>query len=379
MTWFGRPKSTEVEEKVPAISAWVVGHADKKPYDLPGLVNAEHVPELWDDAGDCLVYLFPRTSGKGPSFRIDSGLLVSSTMLSELVIPVEAGISQTYLNDPSTPPMTPKSGVSEFELYMPISLKSDSELPIQPTPESAAEDNETLVAARNFFAFLAGQSLIATQRNPSLFSIFMKLSDTLKRFEFSNYDGSTFGEVATSSFDSYVEELGLTDVKTSPEKTVEGIVLGERMKSIKLYNEAFTHAAGKHEEIVKLGSPKFKLISPITINRLSRAAMDLEKRTASVRHTLEDFDFPAIFSGTLSSKTADERKTVNFDTWRDSFFATRKFIMAFYKGRYGSWPPKASLGSSHDEHERQATEDGLDCSGPSKCIWTVDKVFSKLS
>ncbi|KAI5274585.1 hypothetical protein E4T47_02361 [Aureobasidium subglaciale] len=70
--------------------------------------------------------------------------------------------------------------------------------------------------------------------------------------------------------------------------------------------------------------------------------MDLEKRTASVRHTLEDFDFPQIFSGTLNSKTVDERKDVDFDLLRNSFFSTRRFVLSFYKAHYGSWPPKAS-------------------------------------
>lgn len=195
---------------------------------------------------------------------------------------------------------------------------------------------------RNLFAFLAGESLVSTRRAPTIFSVFIKISEALKQLGFSNADGSTFGEIATSSFDQYVNELGLADVRSSHEKTIEGIILGERMKNIRLYNEAFTHAAGKYNELLKLGDPKFKLISPITTNRLSRAVMDLEKRTASVRHTIEDFDFPQLFSGILNSKTADERKDVDFDVLRDSFLTTRKFVISFYKNRYGSWPPKAS-------------------------------------
>ncbi|GAB7353977.1 hypothetical protein MBLNU459_g4573t1 [Dothideomycetes sp. NU459] len=186
-----------------------------------------------------------------------------------------------------------------------------------------------------------GRSLVATKKHPSIYSIFMRLSELLKTYGFSNLDGSTFGEVASNSLDHYIDELGLADVRMSHERTVEAIVLGEHMKSIKLYNEAFTHAVGKHEDIVKLNYPKFRLISPIIVNRLSRAAMDLDKRTASVRHALEDFDFPSIFSGILGSKTADERKSVNFHTWKDSFFATRKFVIHYYKHRYGAWPPKA--------------------------------------
>ncbi|THX34055.1 hypothetical protein D6D12_01178 [Aureobasidium pullulans] len=297
---------------------------------------------LWDDSADCQVYLFPRTSGKGPSFRIQSALLDSSKLLSEMVLPLETVVANLRLDDPSTPPTTPKSGSTNYLLFMPIALKSDSVLSPTSNSQGLSEDEETLVAIRNLFAFLTGQSLVATRSNPTVFSVFMRLAETIREFGFSNFDGSTFGDIVTSSFDSYVDELGLADLGSSREKTIEGIVLGERMKSIKLYNEAFTHAVGKYDELLRLQDPKLRLISPISSNRLGRAAMDLDKRTASVRQTLENFDFPALFSGTLNSKTADERKEVDFNGLRDSFFATRKFVISFYKTRYGSWPPKAS-------------------------------------
>lgn len=221
-------------------------------------------------------------------------------------------------------------------------MKSDITLSVSTGSLRLSDDEDTLVAIRNLFAFLAGESLVATRDTPTNFSVFVKISETLRQFGFSNADGSTFGELTTSSFDRCVKELGLADVRSSREKTIEGIILGEHMKNIKLYNEAFTHAAGKYNELLRLGSPKFGLISPISINRLSRAAMDLEKRSASVRHTLGDFDFPQLFSGILNSKTADERKDVDFNILRDSFFATRKSVISFYKNRFGSWPPKAS-------------------------------------
>lgn len=237
--------------------------------------------------------------------------------------------------------MTPKSG-SRYQLFLPITLKSDVALSVPNGCQGISSDEETLVATRNLFAFLAGKSLVATQENPNVFSVFIKVADALKQFGFSNFDGSTFGEIATSSFDKYVDELGLADVRSSRERTIDSMILGERMKSIKLYNEAFTHASGKYDELSRLGSPRFRLISPISANRLGRAAMDLEKRTASVRHTLEDFDFPQLFSGFLNSKTVDERKDVDFDILRDSFLATRKFVISYYKIRFGSWPPKTS-------------------------------------
>ncbi|KAG9833885.1 DUF1740-domain-containing protein, partial [Aureobasidium melanogenum] len=337
-SWFGRSKSTESIERGP--KAWVIGHPERRPYDLGRLAGGEQLLELWDETADCEVHLFPRTSGKGPSFRIDSALLASSKLLSELVIPFKTDFD-TSTGEPHTPPMTPKSE-SRSQLFLPITLKSDIALSVPNNCQGLSSDEDTLVTTRNLFAFLAGESLVATQENPTVFSVFIKVSESLKQFGFSNFDGSTFGEVATSSFDKYVDELGLADVRSSREKTIETLILGERMKSIKLYNEAFTHASGKYDELLKSGSPKFRLISPISANRLGRAAMDLEKRTASVRHTLEDFDFPQLFSGFLNSKTVDERKDVDFDVLRDSFLATRKFVISYYKIRFGSWPPKAS-------------------------------------
>lgn len=358
--WFRRSKSKSDENRGP--QTWIIGYQTKLPFDLAGLIDGKPVPELWNDHGDCLVHLFPRTSAKGPSFKVDSSIIQSSSVLMRLMTgdhersSLEKATSQLSLNVPVTPPMTPQMGFPEspdarraaghardIHLYLPLDLSGNSTLPSPRKNESASvsEDVETLVAARNLFAFFVGQSLVATEELPNFYSIFMRLAELLKMYEFSNIDGSTYGELASNSFDNYIEELSLADVRASREKTIEGIVLGERMKSIKLYNEAFTHAVGKHDDIMKLSNPKFALISPITVNRMSRAALDLDKRTASVRHTLEDFDFPSIFSGTFNSRTAEERKSANLDTWKESFFAMRKFMIHYYKHRYGSWPPKA--------------------------------------
>jgi len=236
------------------------------------------------------------------------------------------------------------AGGPEFHLYLDIEMDGK---PAPPATRKSVEnmpsdDEQKLIDIRNLFAFLTGQALVATEKRPTFFSIFMKISDMLKAYEFSNLDSSTFGQVATSSFDSYIEEIGLADVRGSHQKTVEGIVLAERMRSVPLYNEAFTHCVGQYNDIERLNGEVFRHITPITINRLGRAALDLNKRTASVGQILEDFDFPSIFSGMFNSKTVEERKLVNFDTWKDSFFATRKFVLGYYKSRFGSWPPKAN-------------------------------------
>ena len=226
----------------------------------------------------------------------------------------------------------------EIHLYLPI----DPEITTPYDANQPPRIVETLVKVRNLFAFLLGQSLVATTRASDTYSIFLGVSEMLQMYDFSNLDGSTYGEVANTSFEEYVEELHMTDVRTSPEKTVEAIVIAEKMRSTLLYNEAFVHAVGKHDDIKKLGSSKFDLISPLTRNRMERATMDLYMRLKNVHARLNEFEFPDLFSGVMNSRTAEERKIVRFDEWKSSFMATRRAVLAYYKKKYGSWPPKAS-------------------------------------
>ncbi|KAK4631434.1 hypothetical protein CLAFUW4_03545 [Fulvia fulva] len=386
--WWSSNKKKDDASNGPV--AWIAGHPQRVPYDTDGLINPQPAQDLWDNTdGNCFVYLYPRTSGRGATFKVDSAVFASSPVLTKLAfgdiysnaavvsgdrrqMPLEARTQHLSMNDPATPPLSPKrnaegtsstssrdsrghysqfSEAQEAHLYLPVKLSSDgaAHTPQGPTStrpdgeKGAMEDLQTLIDYRNFFAFLCGQSLVATERRSTFFHIFLTIAGILKSFQFSNVDGSTYGEVANSSFDNYIEELGLADVRTSREKTIEGAVLGERMKNVLLYNEAFTHAVGKHSDLLALKSPKFAMISPITQNRLTRAAMDLEKRVASIRLIMTDFDFPFLFSGIMNSKTSIERKEgVRFDQWKEHFLGMRKFIMGMYKQRYGDWPPKAS-------------------------------------
>jgi len=347
--------------------------------------------ELWDELdGNCFVHLFPRNSGKGPSFKIDSAVLASSTILTRMAfgelydaggnqpsgdrrnLPLDVRASGLSLHDnhvpfrasqqlhSNSPPASPTSSShssrgrfstfsdqpADTHLYLPIKLQTTLDLnsirPSRDGNDAVTQDLQTLIDIRNFFAFLVGSSLIATPRKDSFFHIFMTASSILSSYQFSNLDGSTFGEIASSSFDNYTEELGLADVRMSREKTIEGIVLGERMKSVFLYNEAFTHGVGKYEDLVNLKNPKFTLLSSVTDTRLIRAAMDLDKRVASAKLVLSDFDFPALWMGIAASKVSEERKHgVRFEGWKESFSAMRKNYLSILKRRYGDWPPKA--------------------------------------
>ena len=315
--------------------------------------------DLWNDQGDVLIYLFPSSAGKGPSIKLDSSLFDASAALQHLLFassseqvvrnpyvlgpgpvaeqgfPPTDGLSQMDIN---------RNGIGEYaevrHVYIPLSF--DDVGLSQPGAQPKGDDLELLVLYRNFFAFLLGGALVSTPRQVSLFSIFLGISSILTRFQFTNVDGSTYGEVITHSFTRYQEELRLADVRVSREKTIEAIVLGEKMKSWTLYNEGFAHAVGKLEDMKNIHSPKYDMISQETQRRMERALHDLRKRIMSIRLKIDDFDFPSMFSGIANSVTEKESKLVRFKAWKTFFLAFRKHTLDHYKRRYGAWPPKAN-------------------------------------
>ena len=226
----------------------------------------------------------------------------------------------------------------DIHLCLPLPLQVDlADAKSVPT----RDDIETFVSMRNVIAFLAGQPLVATPKQSSIFTIFLKITDVMQRYEFTNLDGSTLGEEAAGNFAKIIQDFALADVRSSREKTIEALVLGERMKSWDLYNEAFVHAVGKYDEINGLRSSKFHLISDLTRKRLERANLDLYTRVRNIETKLEDFDFPSLFAGIASSSTSSESKIVRFKDWKSAYMSMRKHIMGLYKHQYGAWPPKA--------------------------------------
>lgn len=217
----------------------------------------------------------------------------------------------------------------EVQLYIP---------PPGPTHEGDHDQLQRLIAIRNLFAFLTGQPLVGTKAHPTIFSAFLEISALLKEFDFMSMDGTTWGEAVDMSFGFYITQMSLADVRHSREKTLEAIILGERMKSWELYNEAYTHAVGKWQAIVSLKSPLLKQVTPEVQQRLERSNLDLLNRQHNVNQRLESFEFPALFAGVAVSS---EFKDVRFNRWRAAFAKMRFFVLDHYKSLFGAWPPKA--------------------------------------
>ncbi|KAL2820682.1 hypothetical protein BJX63DRAFT_280405 [Aspergillus granulosus] len=377
----GRARASSMDARANAQQlpgAWIAGLEHKIPYDMGPLGRGEQIAELWTDTGDTYVYLFPQNTGRPASFKIHSTAFADSASLNFLARgsdPRAASHLERQTRNlsiatgtPVSPPLAPSNWIDndydsagsrrmsldedaqeeaqELHLYLPIPLNSDVSNPNTPISQ---EDLETLLLFRNLFAFLLGQSLIATPRSSSLFSIFMDIATLLARFEFTNLDGSNFGEIATSSFSNYCDELCLADIRKSREKTIEAMILGERLRFYPLYLEGFVHGVGKLDELKQLRSPKFGLISAITQKRLERGFIDLDGRLKVLQNKLNDFDFPSVFSGIANSATTIESKVVRFKAWKQSFMDFRRFMIQYYRQKYGTWPPKASRKNQFEE------------------------------
>ena len=320
------------------------------------------------------MYLFPRTTDKGPSFKIRSTVFASSPLLTELAYggrpqprrkrvsrPPQLDLGDLGKSSLHTPPHTPKIGACErpsneqardvpaedyyieevsgqTSLYIPISLSTDGMLVATHEKELAltVDDVEKLISIRNLFAFLVGGALVATPRRHTFLAVFISVARSLEAFGFTNMDSTTFGEIADVSFRCYVDELDLADVRSSPERLVEAVILGEKMRSTLLYNEAFVHAVGRYAELQQLVkvpafATKFSMISRATRVRMERAWIDLQQRVKTANTRLTDFDYPSLFIGS------------KIKPFRDGFLATRRHILGYYKAKYGAWPPKANF------------------------------------
>ncbi|KAI0139861.1 hypothetical protein GGR57DRAFT_440109 [Xylariaceae sp. FL1272] len=346
-------QSTDPARQNKLSAAWVLGQ--RSDYNTAFLANGEKVPELWNESGQVLIYLDPKGIGATPSFKVAAFVTDYSLVFADLVeaemaaSPASTGrhrarsftgrdsLSVSDAHRVQSPPLGPSTTDSaddgETRLYLPVSMS---------TPGHRSEaDMERLISIRNMFAFLTGQPLVATKSQPTLFAVFLNIAGLLKEYEFTNVDGSTFGSAVEMSFSFFMEQMGLADVRHSREKTLESLILGERMRSMELYNEAFSHAVGKYAAMRDLRSPLWDQVSPSARQRLERAHIELVSRQHSVNTRLEAFEFPALFTGTASSTSFAEYKDIKFNTWKKSFGRMRQFVLGFYKTNFGNWPPKA--------------------------------------
>lgn len=323
------------------------------------LIQAEiQVPELWNESGNVLVYLYPRASGCGPSFKVMEFTVSSSYVFNELIQSGRDGHSRNRarsfdgrnslsvedaarIRSPPTSPPIPESP-NDMKLYLPTAPPSAESGQLSTPSQSSDAELDRLIAIRNVFAFLTGQPLVATKSRPTMFQAFLQIAALLEEFGFTSPDGATFGTAVDLSFEFYIDQLRLADCRNSREKTVEALILGERMRCLDLYSEAYAHAAGKYSAIVDLKLPLFEMVSARSRQQIEKSHLDLVNRQHGVNQHIEQFEFPSLFAGIANSTSIPELRHVRFKVWRNSFSKLRSFVLSHYKSTFGNWPPKAS-------------------------------------
>jgi len=109
-----------------------------------------------------------------------------------------------------------------------------------------------------------------------------------------------------------------------------------------LYNEAFSHAAGKWDAIQSLKSPLHEQLSTITRTRLDNSSRQLKSRLQTANQRLSNFDFPSLIAGIASSTSSEESRMIYFKNWKPDYENFRKAVRSYYSDIYGQWPPKAN-------------------------------------
>jgi hypothetical protein len=362
--------------------AFVAGPAGKQSYDTSPLITEQkvggravhysfancigQVPEIWNDEGDLFIYLGDPTTTPNASFRLWSSAISNSKVLtgqstgqSNNPTPVDTRqhlrqaslTAPPFTSGPGSQPMSRSSSGGSigsdrgpltttleersdgFHLYLHLRVSKNA------TGNVSTDGLEKLIRIRNLFGFLVGQVLVGTPSQPNFFFIFNNIASLLSKYEFTNMDNTSPGEAASSSFLGYVEDLRLNDVRSSREKTLEALVLGEKMKCWPLYNEGYVHAVGKYSDLINLKTPVMSHLSDATKQRMEKSALALDLRLKTMRARLEHFEFPALFAGVLNSSST--KKVVDINAWKAGFVAMRKHTLNVYKARHGSWPPKA--------------------------------------
>lgn len=229
--------------------------------------------------------------------------------------------------------------VQDIHLFFPLKLSESAAV------NPAESDIQSLVAVRNLLAFLTAQPLVNSPEAPDRFKIFVSISKLLMEYGFNSQDGSSYGEAVTDRFNFYLNDSMIDGVRESLDNIVQGLVLGERMRSEKLYTEAFAHAVGRFDEVKNIHRRLSILVSQSTWTKLGRADMVLKRNQKNVEERLKLFSFPSVFTGIAASTSMAEYKSVRFETWKTSFEALRKECLSHYKIVFGSWPPKVGKNS----------------------------------
>ncbi|KAI4208107.1 MAG: hypothetical protein LQ348_000355 [Seirophora lacunosa] len=294
-----------------------------------GWKSLSNTPELWDERGDTLVYMYMRGSRTKPppSFRINSSVIElsgSKFFIDQLYTTQEpegwpdfvpnGDSNEDYNPDAIRPvsgaPATP-SGVLH-ELYVPW-----------PGAETGIHSTIWHITTRNFFAVLANASaLVGTTLHEAMYKLFERIA---MYPDYLNDDADKARWLT-----AYITRHKFDDVRNNPSYAASLLAFSETpgIRWREGYTEAFVHCVG----MLNMGLrtiPEWKFITDQSRVLMDAAYLEMEDRLHRAQRWLLAFDFSSMWPMSSAPQS----------TGRACFDRLRKWLCKYYENAFLHWPP----------------------------------------
>ncbi|KAL8964850.1 MAG: hypothetical protein Q9183_004177 [Haloplaca sp. 2 TL-2023] len=291
-------------------------------------------PELWDDAGDTLVYFgYQRPQ---PSFRIKASLL-EDTKSAILISKLQDGFQRTVKLPSSRQNMSRLRGgmknlilVSNGRQGLPT-LSEDglgsNENPVRheihfPAPDDASriEILRHHITTRNLFAFRLDKPLVGL----TYYQAIMDLHGRLLTYMPTEVD-------YTSLLIQYLKGRNLHNVANDPAAGAGLLAWTESsgVRWLEGWREAFVHCVGMYDDLRSL--PEIRDVSHASRTLLEHCHAELQARIEACEARLSAFDFDDAWITPAWTSTLPRR----------AFDRLRQFLRHYYEKTYKCWPPSA--------------------------------------
>lgn len=288
-------------------------------------------PELWDPAGDTLVYYgYQRPQA---SFRVKSFIL-EGTRSETLVSMLQEGYKRTPKSAPSVSSASSERGVKRFGLGRRAPSSSSeisnpgNEAQIRheihfPAPDGASriEILRHHITTRNFFALLLNKPLVGLTFYQALIDLHERLVVLMPRE--SN---------CTDVVRAFLMRNCLHNVCNDPAAAAGLLAYSEddEVKWPEGWREGFVHCSGMYTKLREL--PELRDISHVSRTLLERSHLELQATIQVAEDRLSAFNFDDMWPSHTTQPPAA----------RATFEHFRHFLLQYYEKAYKTWPPRGT-------------------------------------
>ncbi|KAK3681774.1 hypothetical protein B0T22DRAFT_387384, partial [Podospora appendiculata] len=284
--------------------------------------NLGRDPELWDRNGNCFVHLYGRGhSRRGPAFKVPLEALliakchplVARFMARDLPELATAHIGQEYLDY-----LVQANPDDRIDLY------------ISSPPMSNKEDGlRHQLAVRNFFAWVFRRSVVGEHLGTALIG----LMNSMAEFRCA-------GEDNMDDLISYMDEEGYLDMRNQPTHALAMLNFAEYFQVRGLYTDAFVHCVGMSDRLFAV--PEYLVITSTSRKHIRQAKAEMDQKLGHASAMLKTFMEDDFSEANIGLTTSGRAHLERF----------RTFLLAFFTGRLGYYPPRPlNLGSPIFEPE----------------------------